>query len=818
MDLPSCPACGQSVLDENPETCPFCGASMSAKGGKASESGKKPAPPEKKKKQLTSKEEDPFAIETNTQKAAVRVALKKAQGRTHEVKCPMCETKGYVPESAAGKPVKCANPSCMVPIFEAPEVEREEEPVEEKAGPPIFMMVFGVVMLGAVGFAVWFFVLRTGEEEIDPNELVQRANPGMAEKSKPIEYNPVFEDDPKNDTKEEKDPFDAVAYRQQLLDTTIQSIARERTHNSQPNRPSDCRQLLAEAYARIGQLQNAHDQLPHIDKQNPEVFFGQRLVPLIEIAWREKDAAKRQSLLEEAERAAAQTPTAGRDRFDNLSGLAAVLVKEGRSADAEKWLKFAVEEANISDPERLDRLRQASAQMRVLRDISSYPISPFVDHPSHRWHQPEWITVTMLLLAHGEDAKAIEWVRRAKDDRVRADALLAYSRWKARLGEMSPDQLIELVKNEQPAAKTRILADAASFYVLGGQEDSAKKVLALAAEQLDKLTGGTEFLIPSAADLINLELPETSPILNRVLALSALSRGQAAIGENDKAWDTLKQAIALTRSIGPTPSAIAARPQNQNQPEADRIKQELREKLELTNDNDVRIRFNAYAKKLDELKPIAELRIKTLEALFREAILWGQSARVWQELEARIDETNENLKEPYLKSAILAEVKAALEADSATAQLKELERRTGSNLPARESQLRFLAEFDRMIAEKDFLDLAKAVNGSGIDRERLQLTLADRLLPLAEAGEFQLVVDALQSLPRRISATRMDLTVMKEELYYHVGRKAGEIGQPLELQQLVTKQLPAAVEEVSALSGICVGLDVTKTAATTALK
>lgn len=817
MDLPSCPSCGQSVLDENPETCPFCGADMSAQGGKASAGKKKQAAPEKKKKQLASKDEDPFAIETSSQKAAVRVALRKAQGRTHEVKCPMCETKGYVPESAAGKPVKCANPSCMVPVFEAPKVEKKEEPVEEKSGPPIFMMVFGVVMLSAVGFAVWFFVLRTGEEELDPNELVQRANPDLPNQSTPIEYEPIFEDDPKEDP-QEKEPFNPVSYRQELLDTTIQSIARERTHNSQPNRPSDCRQLLAETYARINQLENAKDQLPHIDKQNPDVFFGQRLVPLIEIIWREQDAAKRKELLEEAERAAAQTPTAGRDRFDNLSGLAAILVREGRPADAEKWLDFAIREANISNPERLDRLRQSSAQMRVLRDIPSYPITPFIDHPSHRWHQPEWITVTMLLLAHNEDQKAIEWVRRADDDRVRADALLAYSRWKARLGEMTPEQLIELVKDEQPAVKTRILADAAAFYMLGGQEESARKVLTVAAEQLENLAGGTEFQIPSAVELINLKLPETSPILNRVLALSALARGQAATGEKDKAWQTLKQAIALTRSIGPTPPAIAARPQNQNQPGADRIKQELREKLELPNDNAVRIQFNAYASKLDELKPLAQLRIKTLEALFREAILWGQSVKVWQELESRIDESDDNLKEPYLNSSILSEVKAALEADSATAQLKELERRTGTSLPARESQLQFLAKFDEMIVKKDFQDLIKVVNESGIDRERLQISLADRLLPLAESGEFKLVVGALQSLPRRITATRMDLTVMKEELYYFVGRTAGQIDQPRELQQLVAKQLPAAVEEVSAYSGICVGLDVTKSETKTAAK
>ncbi|MCC6972369.1 MAG: hypothetical protein IT434_19305, partial [Phycisphaerales bacterium] len=28
MDLPTCPSCGQSVLDDDAEECPFCGGAM----------------------------------------------------------------------------------------------------------------------------------------------------------------------------------------------------------------------------------------------------------------------------------------------------------------------------------------------------------------------------------------------------------------------------------------------------------------------------------------------------------------------------------------------------------------------------------------------------------------------------------------------------------------------------------------------------------------------------------------------------------------------------------------------------------------------
>ncbi|MDC0307519.1 MAG: hypothetical protein P8M30_07395 [Planctomycetaceae bacterium] len=807
MDLPSCPSCGQSVLDENPETCPFCGAAMSSSGGKASATEKKAKNPPQKK-QLTSKDEDPFAIETSTQKAAVRVALRKAPGRTHAVTCPMCETSGYVPEAAAGKSVKCANPSCMVPVFEAPKLEKVEEPKPESSGSSLFMLIFAVIFLGAAGGAVWFFVLR--EPPQDPNEIENLANQQNQKPVEKIEYNPVFENDNKNENEEDNKPFDPVVYRRELLTNTIPTIARQREWNSQTNRQADCRQLLAEAFARIGLLDPAKEQLEKIDQYRKEAFFNKRLMPLVEIAWREKDATKRKELIAEAEKAAAESPTAGRIRFDDLSGLAALLVSEGRQADAIKWLETAVKKANISDERQFDRLRQSSSQLRVLRDLEGYPISPLISHSAHKWAQPEWVTVTMLLLAHGEDEKALAWIQGAPTDRVRADALLAYTRWKALTGELTADQLVKLVASEPPAAKTRILSDAAVFFASGGQKEDAKIVLDVATQQLDNLQGGNEFLIPAPAELLNYEIPDPSAVLNQILALLALARAQDAVGENDEAWNIMQRALTLARSIGPTPSALAARPHDQNDVGADAIKSELREKLGLENENTLRIRFNSYVKKLTELEASADLRVQTLETLLSEALLWGQAVNVWEEMQTRIDQTDEDLKEPFLKSSLLPEVQAALQQANASSQLNELNRRIGATLPARDAQLVFLFELDRMIAAKDFSNLESALNTSKIDRERLEMSLLDRLLPIAKVGDLELTVSAIQALPKRISSTRMDLTVMKEELNYFLGRIAGQIGQAKSFQKLVQKQLPAPVEEVSTLAGICVGVEISQ--------
>ena len=53
MELPSCPSCGQSVLDDDAADCPFCGAAMYGSSG-----GKKPAAPQPNKPEKEAKPAD----------------------------------------------------------------------------------------------------------------------------------------------------------------------------------------------------------------------------------------------------------------------------------------------------------------------------------------------------------------------------------------------------------------------------------------------------------------------------------------------------------------------------------------------------------------------------------------------------------------------------------------------------------------------------------------------------------------------------------------------------------------------------------------
>ena len=67
-------------------------------------------------------EDDPFGIgNAAAAQSAVQATEKPDKTRLHKVTCPMCEQVGFVPKSAVGKSIRCANEKCMVPIFKATE-------------------------------------------------------------------------------------------------------------------------------------------------------------------------------------------------------------------------------------------------------------------------------------------------------------------------------------------------------------------------------------------------------------------------------------------------------------------------------------------------------------------------------------------------------------------------------------------------------------------------------------------------------------------------------------------------------------------------
>jgi hypothetical protein len=295
--------------------------------------------------------------------------------------------------------------------------------------------------------------------------------------------------------------------------------------------------------------------------------------------------------------------------------------------------------------------------------------------------------------------------------------------------------------------------------------------------------------------------------MNQILALSALARAQVAGGETEKGFQTVQSALNLCRSIGPSPSALATRPHDQDDPGAGAVEQELKEKLKLTTDNQIRKSFNDYTNKLDSFESTADLRMRAEEALLSEAVFWGLSQRVWEEMQSRIDELDDDLKEPWLESELLPEVANALQAENAADQLDELKRRAGDRLPRRDAQLQLISDLDRMIEQKSFANLKQAIEQSGIDRERLEVLLVDRLRTHSTQGQLALMTQMIEALPKRLVHNGTSLLLVREELYFQLGRFAARLGQAREIIPIANQQVPSPNEEISLLAGVALGLE-----------
>jgi tetratricopeptide (TPR) repeat protein len=815
MDLPTCPACGQSVLDDDPQVCPFCGASMSGKPG-----GTPPpqAPADPKPASRKKKEVDPFAIDTSTSKPVARVALRAAPGRPHEVKCPMCETVGYVPTAAAGKLVKCANASCLVPVFEAPPIEvAEPEPEPTKKTSPL-MVVLLLLVIGGGGFGIY----KTMFSEPGVNPLPPPPDPGdfagVGGTQRPGAGDTRTAPKDGEAAPPEAPTIDLASFRQELIERTMLDIATSRERNGKRNRSREfCRQQIAEAYARIGQLDNAIAQLEHIDKSNPDLFFKERLPPLIEIGWQQLGSGDRSALevtLQQAEQAAAQSPPAGRPRFDRLASFAALLVAADQPEKAKRWLTFAIDIPNVTDAEELERIRQASSQLVPFKELPDYQLTLGIDNPLHRRQSPEAVTVALLLAGRGYDQQAVRWIK-SLAERERSDAFLAYMQWNASRDENGAAAAEPLVSDQPSVIQVRILSAVSRRVREAGNAELADNILAQAIARAEDLPGGEELILPAPQSIPGFQLPDSQALLHAALALEQLAQAHSAAGQTDDAWNAYRRALMLCRATAPSPTALASRPRRDGDPGAEQVKQLLARELDLANDEQIRIQFNQFTTRLNQFDAPAQRRMLWVTALLDQAADGGFEEQAWEEVRVRNDETDPDRKESMIPSPLVSKLRDKLKAGNKTKALEQIASRLGARSGDSDPPATFVSALEGMLAEGNFDRMAESARQARIDRYRLELVLLDRIRQQLGQGRAARCLSLIESLPDTLvrpsaSGTMINdqLLLVREDLYYFLGRNLAASGRGPDAITLFQNLLPTPTEEISFLAGIVVGLDV----------
>ncbi|HXY37260.1 MAG TPA: hypothetical protein VEI07_23730, partial [Planctomycetaceae bacterium] len=375
MELPTCPSCHQSVLDDDAELCPFCnaplkkGASPPGKANPARPSAPSrpasPAPPAASPTRPTSPSKPPatqrpsggssakapppqdkdlsdkarsaaddalaesFKVDSSAGIDVPQASRQRSQSRPYKVRCPMCDTVGYIPRSAAGKEIRCANRECMVPVFIAPRPEKkqeEEAAAAKKLTPKNLLMA--AMAVGLIAFAVGFF-LKNQPPEITKNPQPEEFHPkSVVAKDKGDEPPPVV-------VPVEK-PMTLGEERKPAL-TLMARAAEDKSHNR--SRPL-CQRLTAHTAAECGDLETAGKFLEMLEHaENGLTFY--RVPPLTSLAWRDLTGGRHEAPraspggpLDEATRAAADLPVEGAFSLDAAAWLAAALTVAGRDGPA----------------------------------------------------------------------------------------------------------------------------------------------------------------------------------------------------------------------------------------------------------------------------------------------------------------------------------------------------------------------------------------------------------------------------------------------------------------------------------------------------
>lgn len=653
--FPTCPACKQSVLDDDAVDCPFCGASMKAKPGAAKPATAKPAtkvsapapsaaPTKAAAKSsktaaarpgANSFDADPLDLGEDFGTPAAALSAARSKSRSLEVQCPMCDTVGYTTPDNAGKPVKCVNPKCPMPVFTAPR-SAAAKPIEPKpAKPKSNVVAVGGVTLAIMtvgGLLAWWIAGRPNTTTlVGPTEedkalvksmyaappLNDTANTDAADpKTKPDEA--ATEPTPKTT---ETSPQASIAPVLKIMN----EASLQRLNRSKPY----CRRLSAEAFALAGDVKGAHEQLTALAKVGPEVSFY-RVAPLVQIAWQQLAKGQRKAAaksVEEAFMASEKLPTTGRSRLEAVISLAAALVAVDRAEDAERLLA-AHHDADAN--------AVLAKDLCAVQALGTFDLAEMDDRrPAMAWSAPLTVGVIYELVGHQQSQAARSWADRLATDRERAEAVATWSdaaAWNAKLHSQSiPTGELRAAAEALPApGNVLALARLGLSLVWAGDASAAAECLDHAATGLSTWEPPGEVALPEdLKELSKFELPDPGKSAFHVAAAGETAHLAAQLGQAESADELLTTALARARGLAPPLLAVQQRQKQIVSAGIAALRARIKEEWKLKTDEQARVAANSLQKNLDELAEFAQRRIDLQRQLLSEAAAWGRLDTVW---------------------------------------------------------------------------------------------------------------------------------------------------------------------------------------------
>ncbi len=645
MEFRKCPGCQASVLDDSAEECPFCGVSMSAKPSAAPA---KPAPPKtppkasrqsapektarpakpggkpKSIKQAIAEQPDPgddadpFDVDTSAVAQAPPVAPRPAKGRMIRVVCPMCETPGFISSKMQGRDVKCCNKECMVPIYKAPLPEKEEEPEEESRGlfSPTNLAMGSLVLVPLILGLVWFFVFRqSGPEKYVPKtpnitnqEDATRTIGGRVIEAPP----PVLSAEVK---------VSLPDLKKQALEQIVLAARVGADNRSKPY----CRRMSSQAFAQVGDLKEAREQLSRLRALVSEKFYQAK--PLAEIAWQERvsgDISAASQTTTEAFGAAVDFPSVGRAAPAAAAAVAALLATDGRIEDAVEVFR----QLDRDNDEALTRERVA-ALVQITSDLEIFDVDRILRYSSMDMAvDPLGVATAISIAAHSYWKQAITWALQAQSVAAREDCMSAIALVAARQSVITRDD--QAIVQVQKAAKqlsirgqSRVAAGIATGYLMQGDKEQAASSLATALALYEQIKRPKAVAPSNVRDIVDgVKLPDADPLKSAAVGAAQMARLQVLLDNPESAWTTLLKSWEFTQSIGPDAQSILPLV-NEIADNPGRAEQRVKRDMNLSRGDVLTRTYRKYRHNARDVGEAATARLDLEVALLREAISWG---------------------------------------------------------------------------------------------------------------------------------------------------------------------------------------------------
>lgn len=759
MELPTCPECSQSVLDEDATECPFCGASMSgspsagrsaakpaaaASGSPASSKGPQKAsagasssksaavksagarktPAGGGKGSSPKADDDPFAVEKSAPVRAIRLAPRQMKGRTFAVTCPMCETTGYAPPKAAGKDVLCANKECLVPNFTAPELPPDPTPVEQPRRFTSTHAIFAILILCLlIGGGVWGFVLTKKEvTEIAPWQPPDTPTAPVVDPTQLVGV----------DKKDDKTPDNGGTTRErtiaELHRAAIENMVKLSREQSENRSKAYCRRATAEACALLGDTAAAREQLESLQVVGSHVPYY-RILPLVDIFHAERAAGNTEQAnvaLDQALAEAPGLPQFGRFPLDASTVLAAALVEVDRSQEAS---------ALIGKHSSSDHLGQLSAELVIVRETDHDNLDRFAhNRPVLAWSAPQWVAVTRLAAAQGAWDQALAWAKSNPDSAGRTEAVVGWAETVAAADEFTPEQ-----KTERLTAATESLdrAGQAMLWARVGQawfqqvnSDAARDALGKADQAAGGLSAPSPMTLPSMKDLTAFKLPDPADGYRHAASLAETARLHARMGSDDAAWPLVLKALDAIRATAPSVAETEARQREAKSLTNSRLGDQLRALLELKSADAADRAQRAYRRRLVELHEAAVARRNKEVELLAGMAGEGLADRILELVQQRTSADSAAERTAYRSTPLpwILLLAAQESGNNELASQIETDLKNAELSPPPFEKLRL--ETARMVRGGSLAAAAKAINAGLADRtdqSRWALRLACRL-------------------------------------------------------------------------------------------